>query len=388
MLSIKHQSHSVLRFITLLFRSMLDTESLNFRASARRCGIALCFVVLFTGCKRSTNDRPVGRVLTIEVPLGLPAVPIPANNPPTAESIDLGRRLFYDTALSRDHSMSCASCHNPRLGFTDGLQVAHGVGGSRGTRNAPTLINSAYLPLQFWDGRSASLEDQAANPIANPLEMNQSHQISLAKLAENPTYRSLFFKAFGSRDINLNRVEKALASFERTILSGNSPFDRYQFSKDKGALTSSQVRGLQIFLDPNKGNCGACHTVNRTDALFTDGKFHNTGEGAGDEGEFADVGRFGETKTSADMGAFKTPTLRNVANTAPYMHDGSLKTLKDVVDFYAGGGNSNTYLDKQIRVLQLTGQDRADLVEFLKSLSGEMPRNVGDPGNAVNRSSQ
>ncbi len=257
-----------------------------------------------------------------------------------------------------------------------------------GSRNAPTIINSAYLPLQFWDGRAVSLEEQAANPIANPLEMNQSHQISLAKLAENPAYAPLFLKAFGSRDINLNRVEKALASFERTILSGNSPFDRYQFGGDKGALTSSQVRGLQIFLDPNRGNCAACHTVNRNYALFTDGKFHNTGEGAGDEGEFSDVGRFGKTKAATDMGAFKTPTLRNIANTAPYMHDGSLKTLKEVVDFYAGGGNSNPYLDTQIRTIQLSGQDRADLVEFLHSLTGEMPRNVGAPGKEVNRSSQ
>jgi cytochrome c peroxidase len=248
-----------------------------------------------------------------------------------------------------------------------------------GIRNAPTIANTAYLPLQFWDGRAISLEEQAASPIANPVEMNQTHEVSVSKLSADPTYKPLFLAAFGPGGITLGRVENSLASFERTILSGNSPFDRYQFGGDKNALTPSQIRGLGIFLDPSKGNCAACHTVNKKYALFTDGKFHNIGEGVEDNDEFSDIGRYHQTKVKADKGAFKTPTLRNVANTAPYMHDGSLKTLKEVVDFYAGGGNSNPYLDKEIHAIRLSGQDRLDLVEFLRSLTGEMPQNVGPP---------
>jgi cytochrome c peroxidase len=331
------------------------------------------------GCKKPVSDRPVGATVQIHPPLGLPPVPIPADNPPTAATIALGRKLFYDKKLSKDNSLACASCHNPQKDFTDALPISRGVGGMVGIRNAPTIMNATYLPFQFWDGRAISLEEQAASPIANPVEMNQTHEVSVSKLSADPTYKPLFTSAFGPGGITLGRVEKALASFERTILSGNSAFDRYQFGGDKNALTPSQVRGLAIFLDPTKGNCAVCHTVNEKYALFTDGKFHNIGEGVGDEDQFNDIGRYHQTKVKTDTGAFKTPTLRNIANTAPYMHDGSLKTLKEVVDFYAGGGNSNPYLDKEIRVIKLSSQDRSDLVEFLQSLTGEMPQNVGPP---------
>jgi cytochrome c peroxidase len=337
-------------------------------------------VFVMAGCKRSVSEMPVGPAVAIKVPLGLPPVPIPANNPPTAATIALGRKLFYDMRLSQDNSIACASCHSPQLDFTDGLARSRGVRGMTGVRNAPTIVNSAYLPLQFWDGRAVSLEEQAASPIANPVEMNQSHEVSVSKLAEDPGYKEMFKKAFGSEDVTFGRVQKALASFERTVLSGNSAFDRFKYGGDKDALTPAQVRGLALFIDPHKGNCAVCHTIGPKYALFTDGKFHNTGEGAGDDGVFADVGRFGETKVAAEKGAFMTPTLRNIANTAPYMHDGSLKTLKEVVDFYAGGGNSNPNLDREIHSIALSGQDRADLVEFLKSLTGEMPPNVGQPG--------
>jgi len=347
--------------------------------------ILLCAAFLFgtlsflTGCKAPVNDRPIGAVVQIVPPLGLPPVPIPADNPPTAETIALGRRLFYDSRLSKDNSVACATCHNPGLGFTDGQSVSRGVGGMEGIRNAPTVVNAAYLPLQFWDGRATSLETQAASPITNPVEMDQTHEVSVSKLESDPVYQEMFLKAFGSKQATMDRVEKSIASFERTILSGNSAFDRYQYGGDKHALTPAQIRGLAIFLDPHKGNCAACHTVGPAYALFTDGKFHNIGEGVGDDGTFKDVGRYHETKVQTDEGAFKTPTLRNVANTSPYMHDGSLKTLKAVVDFYAGGGNSNPYLDKEIRVIKLSGEDRSDLVEFLKSLTGTLPPNVGPP---------
>jgi cytochrome c peroxidase len=335
----------------------------------------LCF-----GCRTPANEKPIGEVVAIKAPLGLPPVPIPVDNPPTVETIALGRKLFYDTRLSKDNTLSCASCHNPNIGFTDGRAIARGVAGALGIRNAPTLLNAAYSPLQFWDGRASSLEAQSAFPIADPVEMDQPHNVSIAKIRKDPAYQAEFARAFGPGLITLPLVEKSLASFERTLLSGNSPFDQYQYGGNKQALTPAAIRGLGIFRDPNRGNCAVCHTIEARYALFTNGTFHNIGAGVNAEGEMTDLGRFDQTKIKADRGMFKTPTLRNVALTAPYMHDGSLKTLKDVVDFYAGGGNSNPYLDKDIKPLHLSAQDRADLVAFLESLTGEKPPNAGPPG--------
>ncbi len=337
-------------------------------------------IFLSAGCHSSVGETPVGPTVAISTPLGLPPVPIPANNQPTAATIALGRRLFYDPQLSIDGTIACSTCHNPRYYFTDGAAVSHGVGGSLGIRNAPTILNAAYLPFQFWDGRAITLEQQAASPIVNPVEMkNESHDAAVSRLQSEPAYRELFVQAFGSPDITIGRVEKALASFERTALSGNSPFDRYQYGGDKNALTPAQVRGLAVFIDPNRGNCAVCHTLTKSYALFTDGQFHNTGEGVTDAGDFSDVGRYHETKVATDTGAFLTPTLRNVARTAPYMHDGHMKTLEQVVDFYAGQGNSNPYLDPEMKRIHLSGQDRADLVQFLESLTGDVPPNLGPP---------
>ncbi len=287
--------------------------------------------------------------------------------------------LFYDPRLSVNDSISCASCHNPAQDFTDGARLSRGAMGKSGLRNAPTILNAAYLPLQFWDGRAPSLETQAVSPIEDPIEMNQPHDVSISKLARNPQYKALFNKAFGPGGVTLPRIENALASFERTVLSGDSPFDRYQFGGDKTALTPAQIRGLALFRDPATGNCAACHTIDTTYALFTDGKAHNIGVGASADGTFEDLGRYNQTKRVADKGAFITPILRNVANTGPYMHDGSLKTLQDVVDFYAGHGNSNPNLDSRIPGILLSSRDRRDLVEFLKSLTGPMPPNAGPP---------
>jgi cytochrome c peroxidase len=325
------------------------------------------------------DEKPIGVAIKIKAPLGLPPVPIPPQAPETMETIALGRKLFYEKKLSRDNSLSCASCHNPLAGFTDGQKHSTGVGGKAGIRNAPTVVNAAYIPAQFWDGRASSLEEQAGSPMANPLEMDQAHDVTVSKLEADPAYKVQFQKAFGNGALTIGKVETALASFERTLISGNSPFDRYQFGGDKKALSPAAIRGLAIFRDQKKGNCATCHTINDNYALFTDGKFHNIGVAVDDEGDLDDLGRYTETKLEADKGAFKTPTLRNVAKTAPYMHDGSLKTLKDVVDFYAGGGNSNPYLDKEIKAIKLSPQDRMDLVEFLKSLTGEMPPNAGPP---------
>ncbi len=343
--------------------------------------LAACGASEHSAAEADLYVKPVGTPIEIKPPLGLPPVPVPPRAPETEQSIALGRELFYEKKLSLDNTLACASCHNPLLTFTDGQRHSTGVGGRIGVRNAPTLVNAAYVQDQFWDGRAHSLEEQAGGPMENPIEMNQAHEVTVSKLQADPKYRAQFEKTFGPGRVTLGKVTTALASFERTLISGNSPFDQYEFGGNKSALTAAAVRGLAIFRDVKRGNCVACHTISPNYALFTDGKFHNLGVGVNDEGELTDLGRYTETKIEADKGAFKTPTLRNVAKTAPYMHDGSLKTLKDVVDFYAGGGNSNPYLDKEIKVIHLSGQDRADLVEFLKCLNGEMPPNVGSPEN-------
>jgi cytochrome c peroxidase len=209
--------------------------------------------------------------------------------------------------------------------------------------------------------------------------MNLAHDVVVSKLQADPYYQAAFGKAFGPGPVTMGRVKNAIASFERTLISGNSPFDRYEYGGDKQALSKAAIRGLARFRDRTKGNCAACHTIGEKYALFTDGKFHNIGAGVNEEGDLTDLGRYNETKIESDRGAFKTPTLRNVAKTAPYMHDGSLKTLKQVVDFYAGGGNSNPHLDKEIKAIHLSGPDRADLVEFLEALTGDMPSQAGPP---------
>lgn len=324
--------------------------------------------------------KPVGAVVELKAPLGLPPVPVPADNRPTVETIALGRRLYYDTKLSRDNTVACASCHSPAISFADGKKVSAGVGGKTGTRNAPTVLNAAYASLQFWDGRAPSLEEQAAGPIANPVEMDLPHDQLVGRLNDDAKYVELFTKAFGPGRITLDKVKKAIASFERTVVSGNSPFDRYQYGGDKKAMSDSAIRGLAIFQDAKRGNCAVCHTIEEKYALFSDGKFHNLGTGMDEQGELRDMGRFDVTKAEADRGAFRTPTLRNIAQTAPYMHDGSQKTLREVVDFYVGGGSANPHLDKEIHELKLSQRDRADLVAFLEALTGEMPPNVGPPG--------
>jgi cytochrome c peroxidase len=323
--------------------------------------------------------KPIGPAIEIKAPLGLPPVPVPADNPPTAETIALGRRLYYDPQLSVDNTIACASCHRPDAGFADPDQFSKGVKGQLGGRQAPPVLNSAHYTLQFWDGRAPSLEKQAEGPVQNPVEMAFTLEAVEKKLSADASYKADFEKAYGPGPITYEKVEKAIASFERTVIAGNSPFDRYQYGGDKKALSPAALRGLAVFKDPKKGNCAVCHTIEEKYALFTDNKFHNLGVGA--EGDkLKDQGRYDVTKNEADRGAFKTQSLRNVAQTAPYMHDGSLKTLKDVVDFYVGGGNSNPWRDKEIKSLEhLTRRERDDLVVFLEALTGELPPNVGKP---------
>lgn len=330
--------------------------------------------------KATMDLLPTGKLLQIKAPLGLPPVPIPADNPPTAETVALGRLLYYDTSLSADSTISCASCHSPQAGFTDTRPVSIGVGGKKGARHSPTVINSAYNSLQFWDGRAPSLEEQAKGPIANPVEMAMTHADVVKRLQADPKYVTRFQQAWGTDHITIDLVAKSIASFERTVLSGNSPFDRYYYGHDKKAISASAKRGLKLFMGPKKGNCEVCHTIGKEYALLTDNKFHNLGIGADTRGNMVDTGRFEQTQNEADWGAFKTPTLRNIAQRAPCMHDGSFPTMKDALSHYIGGGNLNPHLDKQIHALDfLTFDEREDILAFMESLTAPLPENVGPP---------
>lgn len=321
--------------------------------------------------------QPIGGTISINAPLGLPSVPIPSENPPTAETIALGEKLFFSPLLSVDGTLSCASCHKPHAAFADDQRVSTGFRGQKGQRNAPSVQNAPYYTLQFWDGRAASLEAQAVGPMMNAVEMAHTLDGVERRCSDDAGLRRMFEVAFGPAPngrspVSISRLTHALASYERTLIRANSPFDRYQYGGDKSALSEAAQRGLAVFRDPKKGNCATCHVIEAAYALFTDNKFHNLGVGMNAEGELTDLGRYSVTKRDVDRGAFRTPSLRNIAETAPYMHDGSLKTLKEVVDFYVGGGNANPHLDKEIRALShLTKQERSDLVAFMESLTGE-----------------
>lgn len=339
-------------------------------------------------------------------PLGLPPVPIPADNPQTPEKIALGDKLFHDARFSIDGTVSCATCHNDKKAFTDSpLRVSEGHHKLTGTRNAPTVINAAYFTTQFWDGRSPSLEDQSQHPMVNPVEMGlPSHEPVLKIVREDPAYVEAFRKAFGKtgNDVTMDHVKKAIASFERTVISGDSPFDRWRFGGDANAISDQAKRGFEVFV--GQGRCVSCHVIEQTQAIFTDNRFHNIGVGinriqadvpklaaeflkaktaGGDvdrsvlgDPKTSDLGRFAVTDSFDEIGGFKTSTLRNVAVTAPYMHDGSLKTLKDVVIHYNNGGMSpgdpptvNPYLSGGIRPLNLSNEQMDDLVAFLETLT-------------------
>jgi cytochrome c peroxidase len=306
----------------------------------------------------------------IKPPLGLPPLSWPADNPYTPAQAELGRLLYFDKRLSADESVSCASCHDPKFAFTDGAATSSGIRSQKGNRSAPTIINRAYTLAQFWDGRAASLEEQAKGPMANPIEMGNTHDAIVTRLKTVAGYKPLFLRAFGSEEVTIDRVAMAIACFERTVFSGNAPYDKYKRG-DKKAMTPEQVRGMSVFFD--KAKCDKCHEG----ANFTLNAYANIGVGA--DKPDPDVGRFAVTKTPADWGVFKTPTLREIANTGPYMHDGSVKTLEEVVDYYDKGGIKNKNLDENMKPLRLTDQEKKDLVAFLKALSGEGWQTVKAP---------
>jgi cytochrome c peroxidase len=285
-------------------------------------------------------------------------VAIPDDNPLTPAKIALGARLFFDRVLSRDSSLSCASCHRPERAFSDSAARSRGVRGQLGRRNAPSIINRAYGASFFWDGRAASLEEQVLQPISDSLELDLPLGRLVDRLATIAGYREAFDGEFPD-GVTKSNIARALAAYVRTIRSGDAPIDRYR-AGDTTALSPEALRGLTLF--QGKANCVACHSGSN----FTDERFHNTGVAHGG----SDAGRFTVTKDRADRAAFKTPTLRDVARTAPYMHDGSLATLEDVVEFYDRGGRPNPFLDREIRPLGLSADERRDLVAFLNALTG------------------
>ena len=337
--------------------------------------------------------------------LGLPPCPIPEDNPQTPAKIALGEELFNDMRFSATGTVSCATCHDPEKAFTDSpLKTSEGIEKKTGTRNAPTVINAAYFHTQFWDGRSPSLEDQALHPPVNPVEGGlASHQTILDIVRTDPGYAKAFAEIFGVADegITMDHVTKAIAAFERTQIAGNSPFDRWFYAGEKDALTEQQQRGYELFI--NQGRCVSCHIIEQSQALFTDNRFHNIGVGINtiqeDVPELAttfleadltlsqvdvevlsdkrtsELGRFAISHGFNDLGSFKTSTLRNVAATAPYMHDGSIATLRDVVVHYNNGGVTNEgdpvndFLSGGIRPLNLEDEQIDDLVAFMEALT-------------------
>lgn len=299
--------------------------------------------------------------------LGLPPVPVPADNPMTPEKIELGKLLYFETRMSKDGKVSCATCHEPQAGWAEHRPTSKGIHEQVGDRNAPTVINAAYMTSMFWDGRMTTLEEQALGPIENPIEMGMTMEVVTANLEKIPEYKERFQKVFGT-GVTKEGVAKAIAAFERTVVSGNSPYDKAE-AGDKSAMSEAAQRGKAIFMD--KGQCSTCHTP----PTFSNGRFYNAGVGS--DKAAPDVGRKKVTNSDADMGKFRVPHLRNIADTAPYFHDGSAATLEESVNLMAAGGKDNPNLSgmlKAVRDAKLTDAEKKDVVEFLKALSGEFPK--------------
>lgn len=291
------------------------------------------------------------------------APPFPEGNKPTRERIELGKVLYFDPRISGDGIASCATCHNPGLGWADGRAKALGFKGKELGRASPTIINAGYNTIQMWDGRKKDLEDQATGPMVSPDEMHADINLLVKWLSANPEYVTLFAKAYPGEAIDQLTLSKAIAAFERTIISTNSPFDRWLKGNPK-AMTQQQIRGFRLFEDANKGNCAICHAAPN----FTNNGFHNIGLASYDTAD-ADMGRFAIKRVPSLKGAFKTPTLREIAMTAPYFHDGSSTTLYDVMRHYQRGGDTKKDLSPDIKPLALTEEDMLDLVAFMQALS-------------------
>ncbi|MFN7945740.1 MAG: cytochrome c peroxidase [Blastocatellia bacterium] len=363
---------------------------------------ALTFVALLNPASHTQATPAVAQKFKFDVPLGLPAEVwesmIPKDNPMTAEKVALGEKLFFDKRLSVDRSVSCATCHDPATAMADSNMVGIGISLKKGARNTPTVLNAMFNETQFWDGRAATLEDQAKMPIINPIEMGmKDHTVVVTRIRAAAEYKPLFAAAFGSEAITIDTIAKAIAAFERTQVSGNSPFDRFM-AGDQNAMSEAAKRGWELF--NGQARCISCHAFNSTQPFFTDNKFHNIGVAAKDQNfpqlarraqqmlaqgqnservidelalspGFSELGRYLITKQPKDIGAFKTSGLRDIELTAPYFHNGSEKTLLDVIKFYNKGGEPNPNLDGGMRPLKLTDPQMDDVVEFLKALTSD-----------------
>ncbi len=303
--------------------------------------------------------------LEVQVPLGLPALPVPADNPMSVEKVELGKMLYFDKRLSKDGTVSCATCHDPQKAWAEHTPTSTGIGAQVGGANSPTVINAAYAKAQFWDGRAATLEEQALGPIENPIEMGHKLDDMIPQLNALAGYNAQFQKVFQT-DVTADGIAKAIAAFERTVLSGNSPYDKFK-AGDEAALTDVQKKGMQLFDDVG---CSTCHG----EPMFSSYRYYNAGVGM--DKETPDAGRMAVTKEEKDLGKYRVPSLREVANTVPYFHDGSCDTLEKAVAMMAGGGIANDNLSgvlKGIGTKEISAEDQAAIVEFLKALSGEYP---------------
>jgi cytochrome c peroxidase len=338
----------------------------------RLMALSLCMLLAGWIVIRALADEKAPQLIQINVnQLGpqrlgpLPGVIAPPANPPSSLKIHLGKELYFDTRLSADGTVSCATCHNPAQGWSDEGPTSKGIRGQFGGRRAPPVSNAAYSPLQFWDGRSPSLEDQAKGPLQNPIEMGNSHQAMIQTISQIIGYDEEFKAVFGEGPITVDQVADAIAAFERTVVTTDSRFDRYARGNHE-ALTPLEKQGLEIF--NGKGHCTACHWG----PYFSDGRFHNLGVPAKDP-KNPDVGRYAVTKNPHDMGAFKTPTVRDAARRAPYLHDGSEKTLESLIDFYNRGGGKDPNLDPLMVPLGLSRHEKQALVAFIKALDSLNP---------------
>ncbi len=366
-------------------------------------GMAMLIFVSTLGERDST--AAASQKYQIDIPKGLPAdlwqELIPKDNPMSAAKVALGEKLYFDKRLSVDRTVSCATCHDPAMALADNNAVGVGIQNKKGARNAPTVLNSMFNELQFWDGRAVTLEDQAKLPIINPIEMGmKDHNAVVARVREASEYRPLFASAFGSETITIDTIAKAIASFERTQLSGDSPFDRF-IAGDQNAMSEAAKRGWVLF--NGQARCISCHAWSPSSPFFSDFKFHNIGVAAKDQNftqlarrarqmlaqgkdsaqvvdelalseGFSELGRYLVTKQPRDIGSFKTSMMRDIEMTAPYMHNGSEKTLLDVMKFYNKGGEINPNLDGGMRPLKLSDQQLDEMVEFMKALTSDVSR--------------
>lgn len=345
--------------------------------------IIALFVVIFSACCREDEEPPKQKEqppseynptpYTLQLPSHFSLLPephIPEDNPLTVEGIELGKKLFFEKKLSKNNLLSCGSCHKPQFAFNDkGNALSIGVDGLPGVRNAMPLFNLAWVPVQGsmfnWHGSAASLEEQAFEPVRNSLEMDETWPNVVEKLQNDEAYPNLFFEAFGSRTIDSNLIVKAIAQFERTLISGNSRYDNFLKQSGGPTLTDQEIRGFDLFVDEGKGDCTHCHGF-QSNVLMTDNRFLNNGLDANPDSGLAEV-----TKNPDDFGKFRVPSVRNLLFTAPYMHDGRFATLDEVVDFYADSVamNSPTIDPTMLKSRNLNPQERRDLVAFLKAMT-------------------